>query len=372
MSAGALTIAVAALLGAVQLRGGVRIDAPIEEVTREGVRLGGEAPRMIGWDRVLRVDEEHREAAEQYKAVADAAWRARTRLARGDVRLAEPLFEELFESYRDSAGPTSLVVAEGLLRCRLSRGAQAAAVAPWLETLRIRATGESLAGEPPLPPAIDEETGLAPALPPVWLDTPSLETILRRPAAEEDEEANGEDADLAQALRAWTRYAAALERGDAGPAPIVTMDEHPGVALVRAMALSRSPDAETRAAAREELLDGLDADAGGWREAWRRAAIGRSLLLEPQRDQRMRGVLHLLHLPTRFGSSQPWLAGVALAEASLALADLGDEAGAATLQEELRRFDAAHPALDWLRRRQNISSNGRASARSARSMHADS
>jgi len=364
---GAAALAGVIVLGQVQLRGGVVVDAPVEGITMEGVRVGGDAPRTIGWDRVLILPDEFGEAATPYSLVADAAWRARTRLARGDVRLAEPLFEQLFEQYRGGAGPTSLVVAEGLLRCRLSRGAQAGAVEPWIATLRIRAGGERLAGEPPLPPALDDETGLAPALPPIWLDTPALEALLRRDADV------GAGDPVAGAMWAWSRYAAALERGEATDPPETEADDHPGVALVRRIALSRSPDAATRAAARAELEAGLDESRDTWAEAWRRAAIGRSLLLEDERDATVRAVVELLHLPARFASAQPWLAGVALAEASRALRDLGDDAGAERLRDELRRLDPSHPALDWLERRDPTTRAGRrAGASPGGSMHADS
>ena len=362
--AGAFAVALVAL-GPVQLRGGIVVDAPIEEVSLDGVRLGGPAPRTIGWDRVLRVDDEHLDAAAPFAMVADSAWRARTRLARGDVRLAEPLFEQLFEQYRGRTGPTALVVAEGLLRCRLSRGAQAGAVEPWIETLRIRATGERLAGEPPLPPALDDATGLAPALPPIWLDTPALEALLR-PGLE-----LGAGDPVAGALWAWSRYGAALERGEAAAPPDTEAIDHPGVALVRAIARSRAPESQTRAEARATLEAGLDADAPAWQEAWRRAAIGRSLLLEGDREATMRAIVELMHLPARFGAAQPWLTGVALAEASHALSGLGDSAGAATLRDELQRFDPAHPALDWLDRVEQRNTSGRRASVPPRSTNAE-
>ncbi|MFG0274677.1 MAG: hypothetical protein ACF8QF_06440 [Phycisphaerales bacterium] len=86
----------------------------------------------------------------------------------------------------------------------------------------------------------------------------------------------------------------------------------------------------------------------------------------------MRAIVELMHLPARFGQSQPWLTGVALAEASHALHLLGDNAGAATLRDELQRFDPAHPALDWLDRLERADTFGRRAGAPARSTNAES
>ena len=114
----------------VALRGGDTINDPVVSVTIEGVQIGGASPRLIGWDRVRQVEGEHADAAQAFAELSDVAWRARTRLERGDVTLAQPLFEELFETYDGVDGPTALIVAQGLLQCRLATLAQPAAVAP--------------------------------------------------------------------------------------------------------------------------------------------------------------------------------------------------------------------------------------------------
>jgi hypothetical protein len=84
-----------------------------------------------------------------------------------------------------------------------------------------------------------------------------------------------------------------------------------------------------------------------WLEAWCRIGIGRSLLRESDESSRMQGVIQLLHLPARFGTQEPYLCEVALAEASVALNELGDAAGASALKYELKERLPRSAALQW-------------------------
>src|SRR5690606_26027526 len=111
----------------------------IVTVDEQGVTVRGDATQtVISWDRIRTVSGDHAAIAANHANVADRLWRARTRIERGDWRLGEPLFEGLFATYGALTGPASAVAAEGLLRCRLRRGAQAASVEPWLALVRIR------------------------------------------------------------------------------------------------------------------------------------------------------------------------------------------------------------------------------------------
>ena len=150
----------------VVLRGGERIEEPVARVSVAGVEIGGARPRVLGWDVVRSVEGEHAQQAARMQPLSDALWRARARAERGDLTLAEPLFEQAFAQCYGVNGPTTLVASEGLLRCRLARGSHASALEPWLEALRLRRAGfvpAERAGEAD----IDDATGLAPALPPV-------------------------------------------------------------------------------------------------------------------------------------------------------------------------------------------------------------
>lgn len=329
----------------VTLRGGERIEDPVVRIDAGGVEVGGARPRVIGWERVREVHGEHAQAAAAYAPLSDALWRADLRLRRGDLAMAEPLFERAFAAFYGARGPSPQLAAQGLLRCRLARGAHASAVEPWLETLRLRrehgaarAVGASDGAD-----AIDPDTGLAPALPPVWLDTPALEALSRLGHVQTDDPVVG-------AFDAIYRWSAAATRDPGAPAPTISpaAAKDPGVQLARLVAEAQHGDASVRAAARGALRRDLQHDFGSWREAWRRVALGRSLLCEQDAASRAEGVLELLHVPARFGASSPHLSGVALALVCDELERTGDLAGAATLRAELEAISPSHPGLEWL------------------------
>ncbi|TVQ30586.1 MAG: hypothetical protein EA376_12035 [Phycisphaeraceae bacterium] len=355
MAASLITITLAmSVYGAVELRGaGQRsVEDPVVEVSPAGVTVESEdgGRRIIGWDAVKQVRGTFAQQASDYARLSDMAWRARYRLARGDAPLAEPLFDELFTRLAGYDGPTPLMAAEGLLRCRLQRGAHAAAVTPWLEALRLHRAGHTHPADigAGALSAIERDSGLAASLPPIWLELPWV-----RGFAESDEPmrigAAGDD-EVVQALASLYRHAAAWETGSTDPVPSIpdAAAQHPGAQLVHQIVLARAGDSAQRREARAALEAGLRGDLGSWREAWRRVGIGRSLLREQGEAERRAGLLHLLHLPARFGDTQPYLTGVALAEAVQALEASGENAGAERLRDELRSLDPEHPALRWL------------------------
>lgn len=328
------------------------------------------ASLVVSWDRVKGVDGPLRTRSEAYADLADTLWRARTRLERGDWVAAEPLFERAFKGTRGKSGATAGVVAEGLLRCRLKRGAHVLAIEPFLGLLAADSPGEvlhrdwaSLAG---LGTLLDPATKLAPSLPPIWLRVPAVEAL-----AAQDTIAAGWDQQPAPGsasggpsrstlLGLLYLEAARFECGrPAAMPPIASSD--PGVQLVAQIVQARIGSPEQRAGARKALEERLrqlaprpgaagdsapDASAA-WLEAWIRAGLGRSLLRENPPELRQAGVVQLLHLPARFAGSHPYLAGLALAEASAALRDLGDADGADTLAHELSVSFPTHPVLDW-------------------------
>jgi len=341
---------VAVCLGQLTLRGGA--PAPPGEVvgvTDQGVQIGqsGEDGRagvheLVPWDRVRAVGGAFADEAVEYEWASDAAWRARTRLARGDAIAAEPLFMRLFERYRRERGPLSRMVAEGLMRCRLLRGAHPAAVEPWLVLVRTGAGEQrtsaraTLGGSP---------TALVPALPPIWLDTASVRAFAGAgvpvdvPGLSDDADANRalELAELYHHAACWTcRIGSTLPQQEVGDAEVL---------LVRALVVAQtSDDAGERDAARRELRKTIERVREPWVEAWCRVALGRSLLRESDTEQRLLGVVDLLHLPARLGRVSPYLTGIALAEAADALEQLGDTAGAATLRREFAQHYSDHPA----------------------------
>lgn len=345
-------LAACAVVGQIELR--AHEEAPsgvVVGVEQQGVLLApgaGAAPSyLIGWDRVLDVGGVHAPEAEAYADDAMTAWRARTRLERGDAVSAEPMFEALFEQYAGQAGPTSVVVCEGLLRCRLRRGAHVGALESWMALLQARQQGgpagpvwigDTWSEEASLGPVLDE-SGLVPALPPIWLAWPSVTSLA----------AHGHDDSLTDRAGALSRmyvHAARFEAGEIGEIEIM-VDQHWSVQLVQDIVIARTGDAMARRVARERLRRLIDQDVDSWVEAWCRAGIGRSLVLEASKEDRLRGVLELLHLPARFRRTQPYLCGLVLGECVVVLHEAGDEASASILARELTQGYLGHPVLDW-------------------------
>lgn len=333
-----------------------------------------DAKIVVGWDRVAGLENAPAPIA---AAAADAGevratlWRARTRLERGDWPAAEPIFEKLFPAARGQPGPTPAVIAEGLLRCRLRRGAHVQAVEPMLALLRAQAEGTATwlapdwASAAGLGPVVDASLTLVPSLPPMWAPLPALETLVRDTAwATGWGETPGKGPSRTAQLASLYLEAARADVGLPASVPAITAADQ-GVQLVEAIVRARVGNAEQRAAARRVLQERLtsieSAAAGGagtagaeeapgtpaWVEAWLRAGLGRSLTRESAEDQRLAGVVQLLHLPARFARSHPYLAGLALAEASATMKELGDERGAGVLARELASTFPTHPALDW-------------------------
>lgn len=338
----------------VHLRSGEATPAgEIISADAQGIVLGPPPGTLvIGWDRVKSVDGAWAERCAPFLPAAEQAWRARTRLERGDPLSAEPLFEKLFVQYRGKQGPTASVIAEGLMRCRLRRAAHVAAIDPWLAMIvaapavgtAVPALHPAWASEAGMAPSMDPAKGLVPALPPIWLAWPSVEAFARQNSAEALKDPR------AAALASLYEVSAKFECGQAVQTPGPAMND-PGVQIVRDIVVARVGDADQRAAARKSLEDRMKSSAANpvppWLEAWCRAAIGRSLLRETASEQKKLGVVELLNIPARFGAMHPYLAGIALAESSVALRGAGDSAGADVLARELMERYPSHPVLDW-------------------------
>jgi hypothetical protein len=306
---------------------------------------------IVGWDRVLRAPASLAEAAEAYDRFAIDTWRARTRVERGDLVLAEPLFQAIFESAGDDGpvlrGPTGLVVAEGLLRCRLARGASAAALEPWLAWIdasivrqpRTTFAHRDWAQQAGLPPVIDAGTELCPLLPPMWLETPSLQLVVQLEPVEGER-------DKAAAMRALYQAAARHALGR----PVNVLPDVPretASELVRDIVAARVLDEQARASARARLESALPNASAPWLAAWIRAALGRSLVLEEDEEAKLRGVAQLLRVHVLHREDVPALADVALAEAAATLASLGQGDSARSLATELARVSPQSPVLSW-------------------------
>ncbi len=338
------------------LRRGVTLPAgdvvePLPDRILDGVGFrSGDKVEWLGWDRVASLEGLAPELARQVAPVADKAWRARIRLERGDALAAEPIYEDLFRAFQARRGATACAVAEGLLRCRLRRGAQAGAIAPWLAWVRasdpsMPAPVLDITSPPSQPPLIDPGTGLCPFLPPVWLNVASVQAFARADARTGDDS----EAKRGLALEGMYRLAARFEVGLAGESeanalPVRSAD--PGVSLVAQIVAARAADPDKRKDARQLLLARLRQRMPAWEESWVRVGIGRSLLREQDGEERLIGLAHLLHVPARLRAAQPYLAGVALAETALVEAGLGNMPAAQRLKRDIMEGLPGHPALD--------------------------
>lgn len=331
-------------LAQLTLRGGTPLNAPIVTLSAAGVEVEGHDPPVIPWDRIAAVGGDFTDDAQPFASIADRAWRARARLERADIYFAEPLFDQLL--LERLPGPTGAVVARGALRCRLDRGALSSAVAPWIDAVALRRHATSLDESSPLARVMDPADALAPLLPPIFLNDDAAIYLTEHPIdARDDAEASALASLYVAAARA-ARTPATAHLPSIDPA----IREAPPVAFVHAIVAAQIGSAPERTTARETLRARIRSDAGSFREAWSRVALARSLALEPGSAPQREAVLHYLHLPARFARAQPYLTGVALAEAARLLEQQADPEAAQTLRAELAASMPRHPALLWLSR----------------------
>jgi hypothetical protein len=273
------------------LRGGVE---PVKGLSAVAALRGLEVQQgtakaavTIPWDMVRDVEGATIPGLESELAIGQDLWRARIRVERGDEALAEPLFTKHWERYRSQDGPTTAVIAEGLLRCALAKNDLRAAVEPWSVCLRIGSNGEP-SRYPDLPGVLDDTTGLLPELSP-FLPTsmrPDLaaafkwamkSSVISRVRAKEAQRTSASDQPYVAESAAgflW-RILDATER-DAKPAPAaeVSRDAAPAVrALSLIEAILSAPDARAAAKAVAEF-ERILPDAPAYLSAWKFAAAG--------------------------------------------------------------------------------------------------
>ncbi len=337
-----LLIAASTRADVVERRGSVSpVAGEITRIDDAGVTVRSDlgAFHFVPWDRVRRVEAKDQDPLLAGRMeTATRLWRARSRVERHDTTLAEPILERLFEHYRGQTHETALVVAEGLLRCRLARGDHVRAVIPALETARLRRAEVSTDSYANLTAVIDESTSLCPLLAPAWLPSPLL-AKLEHDLGEYD--AHGDE--IVAAIASLYRKAIQQTLGESDPeAPSSAWLDHAGVKLLSGVVACGAVDAKERQSARIALVRRV-ADRPAWAEAWSRLHIGLSLVGETGTGRQQQGIVSLLHVPARFANSQPYLTGLALAYAAKALEATGDSEGAASLRVELRQTLPNHP-----------------------------
>lgn len=330
----------------------------VHQVTIDGVLASEseEPPRWVAWDRVQSVSGPASEAAAAFAALADDLWRARTRLERGDIAGAEPLFELHQQTLAGRTGPTPAIEAAGAMRCALWRGAWATAVRPMLAYSHAISQGTNdWWPRPPFkrdeireidlgdPLFFDDAMGLSPAIPPIFLNVPATRVL-----ANEDWTNAAPAGSRAEKLATLYRVAATQEGQPDTPANLLPRpNDDDGLALVWDIVTSRSGSAADRGVARARLRERASRPGPLWQEIWCKVALGRSLVRESERDQKLLGVAQLLEPQARYPREHPYLTGLAMAEACVQLAALGDGEGAARIKAELVESFPSHPALGW-------------------------
>lgn len=337
----------------VELRGGAWVDDAVVEVGPAGVRVAAadSSTRLLGWHEVKRVSGENEAQAAAFRSLSDDVWRAWMRLQRGDYDLAEPIFERLWRdalaapSGQDAPptiameGPTGMVIAEGVARIRLWRGALPSAVEPWATSVALR---RDIAGD-----AAGSISVLDPQLPPVFVHSLAVERLATS-------EPNAVVRDDAVAAALFDLYRWLAQRTYSPDAPFPEIDSaaasHPDVSFVLSIARAQRAESQQRQRAADALQAVARADAGSWREAWARFGIGVAALRADDERARLLGVVQILHVPSRFSVTQRHLAGHALALAAIEFRRRGEETRAATLRAELEKSSPSHPAIPWMDR----------------------
>lgn len=299
----------------------------------------------LSWDRVASVDGDLAEKAAEYAVFSERLWRARKRMERGDLVLAEPSLESLASEFPAVAGPTGSLLHGARVSCRLLRGAQVGAMEPYSkfiacfseEELRGAKSRQILRGLDSMPAKVKPAGILVPDFPPMWLDVPSLRLVI-------DFKASGANAQ-SQALVLQYVVAAQFESGS--PVEFVAVDAGEDGDLVHDIVVARAGNKEQRASAREALVRRIKPGIEEWRESWIRVGIGRSLIREDSNDEKLLGVAEMLHAPARFSHATPYIAGLALAESAVTLKAIADRGEADRLVMELREKFPRHPAMEF-------------------------
>lgn len=294
------------------------------------------SPEPISLDRVRAVTGPMAESWSQVSDIAERVWRARARLHRGDALGAEPLYESLHAEYRGQRGPTAAVVSEGLLRCRLARQAHTSAVGPWLDWLTSGGGDPSAIGVTST--LGSREVTLIAALPPIWSDSPAVVAFA---STANSAHLSGHARTLMDLYIAAARFET---EGLEQPIP-TAVGSDPAVSLVRDVVAARVADARARSVARDALRKRLETDPPPWVRSWCRAALGRSMIREPDIESRRRGIIELISVHTLHATDVPFLAGLALADAAHTCEVIGESESASAIWRELNAAYPGHPSI---------------------------
>ncbi len=162
--------------------GGQTYQGVISSGSYDGIRFtidgSGEGATLFPWSKVATFTSTRpRPALEKFHEDGSRLWRARIRLQRGDLLLAEPIFEQICQENTLRESYDARVAYEGYLRCLIARGKIKEAVPAWLMTASLEELGIPTP-YPNLSPVVDVDTLLCPHLPLIWLTDQSAKKML--------------------------------------------------------------------------------------------------------------------------------------------------------------------------------------------------
>jgi len=168
----------------ITLRGveGETYQGTISSGSFDGIRFtidgSGEGATLFPWSEVAMFSSDRpRPALEKFHQEGERLWRARMRLQRGDLLLAEPVFEQICHESTLRDSHDARVAHEGYLRCLIARGKIKEAVPLWLMTAKLEELGIPSPYQN-LSPVIDSDSLLCPHLPPIWINHFSMKQTL--------------------------------------------------------------------------------------------------------------------------------------------------------------------------------------------------
>jgi len=350
VAASALAVACAAALGdrvTVDLRdslGRREVETISEDADGMKVRWNAEKAvieQSLRWDQIRAVDGGNappQRAA--WLASGERLWRARTRLARGDLVGARGAFTDawaaLGEQTNVQARLQRLMALEGLARTSAVVPDDAARVAQALEAAALRSQFGTLDAWLTGGDAFDARSGLMLTVPPAWLDAQRAAAACASLDAAAARARDAQDLTAAGILESAARIASA-EAGKPRPAAAGSKPAAPSGALRKGRQLidlwadALSGDEAARKRARQGLAQMERSEEG----ALRLLAIyaqGRSLALENDPEEVRRGVGKMLLIPAAHADAIPALTDAALEQSAEALTRIRDDASAGILR----------------------------------------
>ena len=307
MIGGFLAVMCLILAGPVVLRSGERIESgQVAGFTTQGVELrpdfeAGGIPdrRLIPWVEVLEIEGGWGDA-EAFRGIADAVHRAEQRLARGDLTGVLEALGPIAGDYLADRGPTSGAIGSALILARALRNDPDGGVRAWL------AWRESPQG--PIRAWIDEETGLVPALPPIWTPTAARELLSEPPSFPSQD---GHAGELSR-LYILAARSSLGEHGEVLVPPETRLRADPGVRLVWEMVRAQAePERASRLAARDSLRRRVRQTTPDWQRAWIHLGVGVSMLREADRIESDAGAAELLQVVLGHQHTAPHLSDLA-------------------------------------------------------------